>query len=756
MKQNNRKTQTLTIEWVKELAEGREIDILRDVAGIPDEILGQDRREHPCPKCGGNTRCRLLDRDKGAVFCNHCFNEKNGDFIAAVQHFRSVDLPESLRLIGGYLGIDPTSNPLGPAESGKTAPKKLVGTWQYVKLDGTPCYRVKRFEWVENGEPKKSFFQERFAGGQWLTGLKDIEPVPYNWAAISESPRTPAYIVEGEKCADALISIRIRATTASGGSNSKLDWSKFILDRQQVVIIPDNDKPGYEYALRVADQLHEGHEVKVVFLPGLAPKGDIADWIAAGGTREELVRIVKETPVWDGKPFLFEVEREDAEPFEKPKKPAKGSVDVIRRPRLIDPNTLEEKETDWLWPNKIPLGELSLLAGMPGQGKTFWSCYMTAIITNGWNWADGTPCPQGSVLFFYGEDSIDRVYKPRLRANGADQSKVRFLDGVEVLQPGKDVAEVAFSIGNVEDIEAAIVGTERETGSPVRLVVIDPIANYWGDVKENSNAEVRSVLKPLQRLAERTGAAFLLILHTGKGDKDHAQQRVLGSTGIVASCRAVWGLYPAPEKWHRYFAPVKANGCIEPTTVEFTIDRTAGGQVQIVSGSLEMTGDNIESDLRSLRQQRGPKAEKLEECCDWLQEFLRAGERPANEVMEAAEEAGFSKGTIRRAKESCGVVSQKETFSKRWIWTLFSTPDEDAQVSQNKEDSENLRIFSQSLQGKELRRNEDQDAQVVPIYKQLAHLGEITVQNEPSAPPSEAEEPRLERPRHCEPERHQF
>ena len=129
------------------------------------------------------------------------------------------------------------------------------------------------------------------------------------------------------------------------------------------------------------------------------------------------MQIVDSTPVWDGLPFSY-----SGGGTEEPAK-AKGKPVSIRCPILINPNELTEKEIDWLWFNKIPAGTLNLLTGLAGNQKTFWTVYLASVITNGWNWPDGFPCQQGSVLFFYGEDDLERGYKPRLRANGADQSK---------------------------------------------------------------------------------------------------------------------------------------------------------------------------------------------------------------------------------------------------------------------------------------------------------------------------------------------
>ena len=95
---------------VKSAAAGRWKEILGHVANIPDDILERPGSEHPCPKCGGVTRCRLIDEGVGAIYCNGCFSSGNGDGIAVVQWMRDCSFHEALTLITDYLKMD-TSNP---------------------------------------------------------------------------------------------------------------------------------------------------------------------------------------------------------------------------------------------------------------------------------------------------------------------------------------------------------------------------------------------------------------------------------------------------------------------------------------------------------------------------------------------------------------------------------------------------------------------------------------------------------------------
>ena len=105
----------LNKDHVKASAAGRVFDILEQVARIPREFLTD--REGPCPWCGGNTRFRVLDPKAGAVYCSHCHEKKNGDFLSAIQKGRGVGFSEALRLAADFLGV----NGDGDADESETA-----------------------------------------------------------------------------------------------------------------------------------------------------------------------------------------------------------------------------------------------------------------------------------------------------------------------------------------------------------------------------------------------------------------------------------------------------------------------------------------------------------------------------------------------------------------------------------------------------------------------------------------------------------
>lgn len=102
------------------------------------------------------------------------------------------------------------------------------------------------------------------------------------------------FIVEGEKDADNLVKLGVAATCNQGGAGKWRPEYTVQLRGLDVVILPDNDEAGEFHAWKVRRELaHAARSVAILRLPGLPPKGDASDWIAAGGTRDKLIAMAK-------------------------------------------------------------------------------------------------------------------------------------------------------------------------------------------------------------------------------------------------------------------------------------------------------------------------------------------------------------------------------------------------------------------------------------------------------------------------------
>lgn len=125
-----------------------------------------------------------------------------------------------------------------------------------------------------------------------FNGLKPL----YNLHILNQSPFDQiVYLVEGEKCADLFIERKKLGMTSGGSTSAKsADWSK-LADRT-IIVIPDNDRAGKEYARYVIEAVTPyAKEVRWLDISqlALAEGQDIADWFerSKDNTVEKLNRM---------------------------------------------------------------------------------------------------------------------------------------------------------------------------------------------------------------------------------------------------------------------------------------------------------------------------------------------------------------------------------------------------------------------------------------------------------------------------------
>ena len=172
-----------------------------------------------------------------------------------------------------------------PREEKQRPARRLLKTYDYRDAAGVLRYQKLRYD-------PKGFAQRRPDGkGGWINDLEGVEQLPYRLpelpAAIACNQRIA--LVEGEKDADALWRIGLPATTNSGGAGKWPPELNQHFKGAQVVIIPDADKQGRAHCKLVGSALQGiAASIDVLQLPDLPEKGDASDWIAAGGTAEQL------------------------------------------------------------------------------------------------------------------------------------------------------------------------------------------------------------------------------------------------------------------------------------------------------------------------------------------------------------------------------------------------------------------------------------------------------------------------------------
>lgn len=454
-------------------------------------------------------------------------------------------------------------------------------------------------------------------------------------------------VAEGEKATDALLEAGFAAlgTVTGAGGTPGTEALKVLRDRR-VVLWSDNDAEGRAHMRRVAKGLQViAAEVRIFEWEDAPPKGDAADYpgVLSRSRKaiDELLSEMAALPVWEPDP-----------------------VGVL----LTD---VEPEEVHWLWDRRIPLGKLTVLDGNPGDGKSVWTADVAARVSNGRAWPDGGRCPVGGAVICSGEDGVADTILPRLIASGGDPSKVLALSTV----PDPQGNERTLSIP--EDIPVIERGIRR-----VRAVVavIDPLMAFLsGETNAHKDQDVRRAMAPLAKMAERTGAAIIVIRHLNKAPGINPLYRGGGSIGIIGAARSglVVGRHPEDEEL-RVLAGVKSNLSLPPESLVYHIETAANGAAHIVYRGTTET--------KAVDLLKAPTDEEDRSALSGAKEFLLAeltdGPMTAKQVEKSAGDAGIRERTLRRAKSTLGIRSTKEADGS-WTWSLPGKDAQDGQVPTN-------------------------------------------------------------------------
>jgi RecA-family ATPase len=112
--------------------------------------------------------------------------------------------------------------------------------------------------------------------------------------------------------------------------------------------------------------------------------------------------------------------------------PVNGAAKPTSSAEIIRVSSVQAQPIKWLWLSRMALGKVTMVAGNPGLGKSQFTTYLAAQVSNGGNWpAREGSCPHGSVLMLSAEDDIADTIRPRLEAAGADINCVHVLTAIK-------------------------------------------------------------------------------------------------------------------------------------------------------------------------------------------------------------------------------------------------------------------------------------------------------------------------------------
>jgi hypothetical protein len=274
-------------------------DFARAMAPVARELLGEPSEENERELRFGSHGSLVIYRDKGTW---HDFEASaGGGVIAFVQEHKRTDKRGAVAWLQER-GHIPSVAPAKP---------RIVAAYNYSDEDGVPLFQVRRME-------PKNFIQAKADGaGGWICKkdcMKGVRLVLYHLPALiaAVAAGQTIHVAEGEKGVHAIEALGLVGTCSPGGVGKWRSEYNAFLTGADVVILSDNDPqainkadgaprwhpdgrpvlPGQDHAADVFKHLSGiAAKVRVLMLPDLPLKGDVADWVAAGGTADALMKL---------------------------------------------------------------------------------------------------------------------------------------------------------------------------------------------------------------------------------------------------------------------------------------------------------------------------------------------------------------------------------------------------------------------------------------------------------------------------------
>lgn len=326
----------------------------------------------------------------------------------------------------------------------------------------------------------------------------------------------------------------------------------------------------------------------------------------------------------------------------------------FRKPVRAD--RIHEKPIVYLWNDRLPRGEFSVVAGRPGKGKSFFVTHVAAAVSNN----------GGKVLFSSWENRPETRTKPALKAAGA------ILENIHVWK---------FTVPN--DF-AQLTGFVFE--NEIDLIVVDPFSAHLGSgVTRQSESLREKVLNPLSDMLRMTNSGMLIVNHVVKSVAANADPlSAIGgsSSGLEAAVQGdAYIMGPDPRDDDRYIVTcVKSNNADKLKSLVFEMDFE---EIPVESGTDEIRevpklvfDSEIEYDPMALlvtpSRPVGRPPDKRAAAAEWLTEYLVVAGGPVlvGTIKAGALAVGMSWKTCKRAADDLEIVKHPPGGGHSCTWDL--------------------------------------------------------------------------------------
>ena len=326
----------------------------------------------------------------------------------------------------------------------------------------------------------------------------------------------------------------------------------------------------------------------------------------------------------------------------------------------IDMSLVTARKVKWLWYPYIPMGYFTNLVGMGSAGKSSLVGFLASQISTGRPFLPGMEKREpGSVLIIEDEQGEDTGVKPQLDANGADSSKVIYLESINL---------VGGVTGHMDVTEyCCVLEDALESEQDVQLIVFDPLSSYMGNTNTNDNTQVRQGLHSLQKMVKRWEVALIAINHFGKNEERSSENRSLGSVAFYNLARSEILIHEEKtdqllNTGKRYMGLNKGNFVKEnnPPTLSYYLRDLR------VDFDPEPDDRSIANIIRKSKTKKGPKRKDgSENFMSWLKH--REGSVQAKLAKKVGKNMGVSDSRISVIAKEAGYDTNGRGNNGMWV-----------------------------------------------------------------------------------------
>jgi len=398
----------------------------------------------------------------------------------------------------------------------------LEQEWEYKDEVGDTLFVKRRFK--VNSEKGKTYSLHKVdAAGNRKGSMTGARIVPYRLPELINAREAgrAIYLVEGEKAADALVSIGAIATTSHAGAGH---WPEDITQYfagAVVIVVPDCDAPGWKYAKRVVEALLPVAKAIRVLDFNLPDLGDDAyEWVADGGDRAKLAELAKALPVITSVDQVVTPEWIEPKSIEVTVEPDNLDIpDLGTNVPILIPRQLlnieawddiEDEPVEYLIDGVLPKRGFIALFSPPGSYKSFVAMDMAEAVATGRPWMGRDVPTPGGVLIIAGE------------GHGGIGARIRACKKHNKTPVGAEIYVLRAAINlrsSAEDFDLLVSSIKElieRTGVQFELVQIDTLARAFGGGQENNSEDMGAFIHNMGRIQRILNCALMIIHHAGK------------------------------------------------------------------------------------------------------------------------------------------------------------------------------------------------------------------------------------------------